>query len=204
MKRYTPPPPGPEAPTDAEVDNKVVEAALGKGQVPSQALAKVAVADGSQLMTATAASPKRSQESVIDEDYEFTTDLMVAARYMPQFRRAARALVRFREKLNEARQKVLQVLWLAYSWLLCAYAYAFALRLLEGRPRRPSFPLDAMPSCCRSTVDTVLRASMRVVWTGPVAVEGEPAEAWSLDSTRGGKRTSRSPTAPHGLTGRRH
>ncbi len=45
----------------------------------------------------------------LDEDYEFSTDLMAAARYMPLFRRAARALVRYREALNAARQRVLQV-----------------------------------------------------------------------------------------------
>ena len=109
-KKWVPPPPGPEAPTDAEVDNKVVEAALGNAAVPAQALQKAAVADASQLMTAGAPPVvHRPIAEVVEQDYEFKTDLMAAARYMPQFRRAARALVRYREKLNDARQKVLQV-----------------------------------------------------------------------------------------------
>jgi hypothetical protein len=94
----------------AEVDNKVVDAMLGRATVPEEALKKDATADISQLMTHPGLPPPpKNVDAMIDEQFEFSTDLMSAARYMPEFRKAARAVVRYREKLNEARQLVTQV-----------------------------------------------------------------------------------------------
>ena len=71
----------------------------------------VSAADVSQLMTAAAkAAPTRSIDDILRDDYEYTTDLTSAGRYMPLLRRSARALVRYKDKLNAARQRVLQVL----------------------------------------------------------------------------------------------
>ena len=62
-------------------------------------------------MTAAAkAAPTRSIDDILRDDYEYTTDLTSAGRYMPLLRRSARALVRYKDKLNAARQRVLQVL----------------------------------------------------------------------------------------------
>jgi hypothetical protein len=62
-------------------------------------------------MTAAAKpASTRSLDDILRDDYEYTTDLTSAGRYMPQLRRSARALVRYKDKLNAARQLVLQVL----------------------------------------------------------------------------------------------
>jgi hypothetical protein len=58
-RRWKEPPPGPEAPTDAELDNAVVLAAQGKGEVPKQVLDRAKTADVGQLMTSPSVAPSR-------------------------------------------------------------------------------------------------------------------------------------------------
>ncbi len=72
-------------------------------------------------MTSKKAVVTRTMEVIVEEDYMYSTDLTTAGRYMPALRRSARALVRYRDKLNGARQRVLQVgcLCVAVSIMQC-------------------------------------------------------------------------------------
>lgn len=58
-RKWKEPPPGPEAPTEAEIDNAVVVAAQGKGPMPAQALERQKTADAGKLMTAAPVVEKR-------------------------------------------------------------------------------------------------------------------------------------------------
>ncbi len=58
-RKWKEPPPGPEAPTEAEIDNAVVVAAQGKGAMPHQALERQKTADAGKLMTAAPVVEKR-------------------------------------------------------------------------------------------------------------------------------------------------
>lgn len=102
-------PPGPDAPTSSEIDNKIVQAALGKGELPAEAGARIEAVDGGALMTGKAAPRRANIKEYIETEFDFSTDFMTASRYQPLFRRAARAIVRYREKLNEARARVASV-----------------------------------------------------------------------------------------------
>ena len=142
FRKYKPPPPGPEAPTDTEIDNRVVQTAIGKDTMPKEAEKRQQELDDGRLLTDKSAPPRPNVDEYIDSEFDFSTDLMAASRYMPAFRRAARAIVRFREKLNEARLRVAAVSHCVLLRSTTLWSVLLAVFVLQARTHlKASLPM---------------------------------------------------------------